>query len=367
MSEPQLDVGELRRSAVDFPLMIVISTVYPCNFGCPSCPYSTDNSELREVYSGLGGDYIDEGLWNKIAVEAGPHGAWLRCTGGGEPMMHKRMVPMIERAKAEGCRIWLNTNGSLFGPAGPRREDLRRVIAAGTDLIEFSMDAGDAETYAVVRPPLKGTGGDCERRWLEQVDNVRAALDLRKELRSMTRVVVSIIRQEAIEGRLEAAQRFWLDEVGVDEVITRKFLNWDDNTTFGHERALDGTLYRPEIWESPPGPCVWPFERMNVDSVGRVALCGQDISFRTAPLFPNLKDASIREIWTGETFTRYRAAHLGGTGGELFPCRGCSAWFAGVRDWKHGWIQVLQKSGDNLRRVMEEDLGYAVDVFTPEE
>jgi hypothetical protein len=31
-------------------------------------------------------------------------------------MLHPRMVDMIEYAKEKGARIWLNTNGSMFGP-----------------------------------------------------------------------------------------------------------------------------------------------------------------------------------------------------------------------------------------------------------
>ena len=57
-----------------------------------------------------------------------------------------------------GARIWLNTNGSMFGPLPKQRRKLERIIAAGIDLIEFSMDAGDAETYAKVRPPHGGPG-----------------------------------------------------------------------------------------------------------------------------------------------------------------------------------------------------------------
>ena len=55
-------------------------------------------------------------LWNRLAAECGEYGAWMRCTGGGEPMLHPHMVDMIEFAKAKGARVWMNTNGSMFGP-----------------------------------------------------------------------------------------------------------------------------------------------------------------------------------------------------------------------------------------------------------
>lgn len=354
----------LRPGAEEFPLMVVLSIIYPCNFGCPMCPYTDGNSEIRRFYRERNGDLFPVKLWNSIADEAGPYGAWLRCTGGGEPMLHPHMTEMIEYAKAKGARIWMNTNGSMFGPHPKQRKKLERVIKAGIDLIEFSMDAGDAETYGELRPPRGGLTCSPQEWWDKQVGNVKAALELRKEYRTTTRVVVSLIRQERLEGQLEDAVQFWLNEIGVDEVITRKFLTWDDNTAIPVGKALDKHLYADMPTEKEQ-PCVWPFERLNVDTLGRIALCGQDISFKTADLFPNANDQSIKQIWQGEMFNWYRKMHLEGKGAECFPCRGCSAWFAGVRDWNHGWLKVLKTSGDHLKKVMAEDLGAEVEIYTP--
>lgn len=356
----------LRKQGKHYPMMIVISTVYPCNFGCPNCPYSEENSELRSEYQKLNGDYIPQELWNRIAEESGPHGTWLRCTGGGEPMMHPKMVEMISYAKQLGCAVWLNTNGSLFGPNKPGRLKLEKLIEANTDLIEFSMDAGDASTYALVRPPLKGNRTDPDKRWNEQVSNIRFALEFRKEIGSKTRIVVSVIRQKIVEKTLDKISNFWLD-LGVDEVITRKFLSWDDNTKISLQNSADSQLYTIQnLASKPKEPCVWPFERLNVDTLGRIALCGQDISFKTSHLFPNANDASIEQIWNGATFTRYREKHLQGDGASLSPCTNCSAWKAGVRDWNHGWIKVLNKTGEKVQSIYKEDLGVDIELVTPE-
>lgn len=355
----------LRPGAEQFPLMVVISVIYPCNFGCPMCPYTDTNSQIRKFYREHSAELFPVKLWKSIADECGQYGAWMRCTGGGEPMLHCHMVEMIEYAKSKGARIWLNTNGSMFGPHLAGRDKLERLIKVGADLIEFSMDAGDAETYAKLRPPRGGLTKSKDEWWEGQVSNVRAALELRKKYIAPSRIVVSIIRQEEIEGKLTQATNFWLNEVGVDEVITRKFLTWDDNTTVPYGKALDKHLYK-ELPSAKDEPCVWPFERLNVDTLGRISLCGQDISFRTAELFPNANEQSIKEIWQGETFAWYRKMHLDGRGAECFPCRGCSAWFAGIRDWEHGWLKVLRTSGDHLKKVMAEDLGAEVEIYTPE-
>jgi MoaA/NifB/PqqE/SkfB family radical SAM enzyme len=354
-----------RENAKEFPLMIIISIIYPCNFGCPECPYSDGNSELRQFYKSNKADLLPLPLWKKMADEAGPYGSFLRCTGGGEPYMHPKMVEMIEYAKDRGARIWINTNGSRLGPDAAGRKRLLRTLQAGADLIEFSMDAGDAQHYARLRPPIAGPPKDPEKWFNGHVSNIREAIRLRNELRSPTRVVVSMIRQSAVADRLDDYVKFYKEDVGVDEVITRKFLNWDTNTSIDLDKALDRHLYK-NLPSEKKEPCVWPFERLNVDTMGRVALCGQDISFTTASLFPNLADTSIKAIWQGEMFNWYRQMHLDGRGAECAPCRGCSAWFAGIRDPKYGWLQVLKKSGDRLIESMGRDVGAEVNIFQPD-
>ena len=153
--------------------------------------------------------------------------------------------------------------------------------------------------------------------------------------------------------------------MGVDDVITRKFLTWDDNTSINFDPSLDPHLYA-DLPLGKKEPCVWPFERLNVDTLGRVALCGQDIAFNTSNLFPTLWESSIQDIWQGERFNWYRRMHLEGRGSEVSPCRGCSAWLAGVRDWEHGWLKVLKTSGDHLKEVMKKDHGVQVEIYEPE-
>lgn len=338
----------IRGVDIGFPLMIVVSVVYPCNFGCPMCPYTDENSEIRQFYKKNNAEFFPPKLWEKIADEAGPYGTWLRCTGGGEPLLHPQFIEMVEYAKSVGTKVWLNTNGSLLGPSETGRKKLERLIKAGVDLIEFSMDAGDPKTYAKLRPPKKGVPYDSEKWFNGQVSNIRAAIELRKTYNTTTRIVVSIIRQDCMEGKLEEAIEFYSKEVGVDDVITRKFLNWDDNTRIDLTHALDRHLYK-DLPKQRTEPCVWIFERMNIDTLGRVALCGQDISFRTSGQFPNVWNTNIRDIWASEAFNWYRKLHKRGKGSEAWPCRNCSAWLAGIRDWDYGWLNVLKTTGEKLK------------------
>ncbi len=83
------------------------------------------------------------------------------------------------------------------------------------------------------------------------------------------------------------------------------------------------------------------------------------------PLFPNANDVSIKEIWQGQTFDWYREMHLKGEGSRALPCRGCSAWKADIRHWKHNWQKVLKGAGEHLKEVMGSDLGADIDIYEP--
>ena len=96
---------------------------------------------------------MHEDTFKIIADQCGPHQAWIRLSGGGEPMLHPQAVELIEYAKSRGARIGLITNGSRF-----TETSIRRLLACGTDMIEFSVDAGNPDTYARFAPAWIGSG-----------------------------------------------------------------------------------------------------------------------------------------------------------------------------------------------------------------
>ncbi len=63
----------MRPGAEEFPLMVVISIIYPCNFGCPNCPYTDTNSPIRVFYRERHADLFPVDLWNKMAEECGEY------------------------------------------------------------------------------------------------------------------------------------------------------------------------------------------------------------------------------------------------------------------------------------------------------
>jgi MoaA/NifB/PqqE/SkfB family radical SAM enzyme len=306
----------LRPEASEFPMMLVLSFVYPCNALCPHCPYT--NSNIRKEYRDA--PHMSAAIFKKIADESGPYGAYLRISGGGEPMLHPLASELMIYAKKAGCKIGLITNGSLFDEANSRA-----LLAAGVDMIEFSVDACDPQTYAVVRKGLE---------WDALLENVQRMLALRRELESTSKIVASAVGQTGID--LAAVEKFWVDGIGVDYLIKRKYLTWGANTTLDAAQSADPAPYL----NTDEVPCPFIFERLNIDSRGNVMVCGYDISAVTS--MGNVNNESIRDIWHGEGFQFYRDKHLAGRGKDISLCAGCPDWK--YRSWEHNYWKVVKNA-----------------------
>ena len=321
----------LRPEAVEFPMMLVLSFVYPCNAECPNCPYT--NSNIRDEYADV--PYMPEHIFKKIADEAGKHNAYLRISGGGEPMLHPKAIELLSYAKEVGCRIGLITNGSCH-----TKKNARALLEAGVDMIEFSVDACDETTYNRVRKGLD---------WKRLLRNVRHTIALRDELNSPSKIVASGINQKGVD--IQAVEAFWRDTMKVDNFISRKFLTWGVNTHIDSEQSADPTAYL----DTEKEPCPFIFERLNIDTRGNVMVCGYDIAANTS--MGMVGEQSIAEIWHGEGFRYYRDKHLANCGSEISLCASCPDWK--YRSWTHNYWKVVQNAettrAQKLSRLNEHD------------
>ena len=310
----------IREQASEFPMMLVLSFVYICNAKCPNCPYT--NSDIRHDYSDT--PLMAPETFRLIADEAGPHGAWLRISGGGEPTLHPQALELFEYAKQKGCKVGLITNGSRLN-----QEARERLLDCGVDMIELSVDASDPETYARVRPGL-----DFQRL----VESVRALVDLRNKKGSPTKIIASGINQEGVD--IDRVADFW--EPIVDEFQKRKYLTWGIN----QDHSADPTPYLPPDQRVP---CPFLFERLNIDSRGKIMVCGFDI--RAITNMGNVHQKSIAEIWHGKGFNHFRAKHLARQGDQIPLCRNCPDWK--YRSWKHNYWKIVNTAEKRRQQRLE--------------
>ena len=312
----------IRPGAKAFPLMCVLSFTYICNARCPNCPYT--NSTIRSDYEEK--PFMDEETYKIIADQCGPHGAWIRISGGGEPMLHPKAIRLMEYAKKVGARVGLITNGSMF-----TEKSIIRLLEAQVDMVEFSVDAADPQTYSLVRKGLS---------WDKLLKNVRKMVALRNRMKSKTKIIASGINQVDVD--IEAVAQFW--EPIVDNFQKRKYLTWGINDP---SKSANPVPYLPP---DQLIPCPFIFERLNIDSKGKVMVCGLDIAAKTN--MGNIHEKSITEIWQGEGFGYYRRLHLERKGNEIDLCRGCPDWR--YRSWQHNYWKIVDNAEKKRREKLHE-------------
>lgn len=304
----------LKKGAEEFPLMVVVSASYACNARCPVCPFT--QSGLRSSFKDA--PFIAPETFKKVADQCGEYGAWIRITGGGEPLLHPQMLELIEYAKGVGAKVGLITNGSLLNSYA-----IHKLLAADIDAIDISADASDEETYSKVRVGLD---------FNNLLHNVKMLVFTRGiNCKTKTKIVVSIVDQKAIEGKLDSAIKFW--KKIVDNVQVRKYLTWGvgDATQSGNTAPLN----------KDQAPCPLLFERIVVDSRGKLVLCSYDIAGKTD--FGNVNQISIKEAWRGEKLEGLRKRMLEGKleSGDL--CSSCADWK--YRSWDYNYWKVLKDAG----------------------
>lgn len=324
---PDLDDTRLKNEGGEFPSMVIIPVSYVCNSRCPNCAYT--NSDIRESYKDT--PFMPDELFKRISDECGKYGALIRVSGGGEPLISKRIIDQIEYAKGVGARIGLITNGSLLTP-----ERVDRLLKVNTDAIEISADAADKETYEKVRPGLN---------FDKLVKNVTYLVNKRNELKSKSRVIVSIINQKELKGKLEPAVSYW-NKI-VDDVQVRKYLTW---SICDPSQSADSTPYIPEL--PVRVPCPFPFERIMIDVRGKISFCAYDIRFETD--FGNVHNISIKQAWQGEKFMKWRRLLLEGKYEEIPVCSKCPDWK--YRSWHYNYWNILNKA-DKKKEAISDSPG----------
>jgi len=319
------EIYGIRPGAQEFPMMCVLSFVYFCNAKCPNCPYT--NSQIRADYRDR--PFMEETTFKIIADQCGKYGAWVRVSGGGEPMLHPKAVELMVYAKKVGARVGLITNGSLFST-----ENSTQLLEAQIDMIEFSVDAADPETYGKVRNGLK---------WDVLLTNVKRVMELRNKLKSPTKIIASGVDQVDVD--IDTVAKYW--EPLVDSFQKRKYLTWAINDP---SKSADPTPYLPP---KEMIPCPFIFERLNIDSRGKVMVCGFDIAGKTD--MGNIHERGIKEIWHGKEFQYYRQMHLSRKGQEIELCRNCPDWQ--YRSWKHNYWKIV-KNAEKKRKSQVEPLDF---------
>jgi MoaA/NifB/PqqE/SkfB family radical SAM enzyme len=314
-------IGEARGPLADKePVCLYLEVTNRCNLPCTTCPRTYEELEPEKDMS------FD--LFTRI-VDQFESVRRVVLHGVGEPMMVKDLPRMVGYLKARGVYVLFNTNGTLL-----KVKKSRELIEAGLDELRVSLDAAEAGAYAKIR------GRDMFDAILR---NLRGFLALKQEMGvAHPRVSLWLTGLKETIEQLPAFVRL-AHEVGVKEVHLQRLVYFPEGQGMAQpssslfesidaaERAhLDeakavarelGVFFdasgatEPEasltrdVDGKPWSMCRRPWSLMYFTAHGRaLPCCIAPFSMHGYDSFTlgDAKTQTLREIWNGEAYRRFR-------------------------------------------------------------
>jgi PqqA peptide cyclase len=321
---------------MDRPFGLLAELTYRCPL---SCPYCSNPLNLADH-----GDELTTAEWQRVLAEAQELGVLQLHLSGGEPLLRRDLVEIVNSANELG--LYTNLITSALGLSRHRAEQLR---AAGLDHVQISIQANEP----AVSDRIAGTPS-FERK----IEAARVVKELGWPL--TVNVVLHRLNIDRVADILRLAEELKADRI---ELANTQYYGWAWRNRDALlpskaqlERAeavvraalvrlegrMDVIYVLPDYYSQYPKPCMggWGKRQLTVVPNGDVLPCP------AAHALP-LPRASVREdslawIWTeSPLFQRFR-----GTDWMRDPCRSCPRReidFGGCR------CQAFQLTGDAAR------------------
>tara|TARA_B100001989_G_scaffold3713_1_gene2477 strand:- start:22300 stop:23295 length:996 start_codon:yes stop_codon:yes gene_type:complete len=286
-----------------FPSQILMDITEVCNLSCIHCPHPSFRKS--EHYQGR---FLDPKLNEKMINEVNKYGRgvtqYIRYASNGEPLLHPQSYSMIQNAvEKSGVPVTLTTNGKLMD-----EKRTKKLLDAGLHLIDISIDAFKPETYSKIR-----VNGDLKTTQ----SNVLRLINLSKESKNKTKVVVSFVEQELNSSETSDFENFWNDN-GADYVVIRRLHSCSGaKTDLAHKRRKNNSSYERR-------PCLYPWERIVINARGDLAFCPSD--WVHGSLCGSYYENTISETWKSEFYKNLRKAHLENNFNKHSFCGQCPDW-----------------------------------------
>jgi MoaA/NifB/PqqE/SkfB family radical SAM enzyme len=286
-----------------------IEVTRKCNLECTFCWHG----ELKEEDK----FHMSFELFKKIIDEATLyHMPAVNLNGLGEPMMHPRLIEMIEYCRDAGIEdIMFHTNGTIM--PNDRAENL---IKSGLTQIIFSLDTPDKDLYESMR--IKAN--------FDKVNsNVNKFISIRNKLGlDVPYVRVTMVLTDKTVDQVPEFNKKWKDSV---DLVTVQDLLFSYDTDTSDDKSLEykskeKSYYKIDKsmildFEKRSGKgfrCPYLYQSLKIHNDGSIDAC----SPKQAPYIGDMGD-TILKAWNGSVINKIRGLHESGKWRDVKECCNC--------------------------------------------
>jgi pyrroloquinoline quinone biosynthesis protein E len=296
------------------PLWLLAELTYKCPLQCPYCSNPLEISKYSNELT------TDD--WFRVLREARALGAMQLGLSGGEPLVRTDLEEIITEAHRLGYYSNLITSG-----VGMDAERVARFKTAGLDHIQISFQASDKE----LNDFLGGTSS-----FAHKLEMARAVKDQgypmvlnivlhQKNIEQLDDIIKMSIELKADFVELASTQYYGWSRLNVGHLLPTKEQVMKAESIAKHYQTemkdkMKILYVVPDYYEKRPKACMngWGSIFLTIAPDGRALPCHAAATLPDIE-FPNVKNNSIKSIWTDSyAFNKFR-------GFEWMeePCRSC--------------------------------------------
>jgi len=291
------------------------------------CPQSSPKMLLQKK------GVMEFRLYKKIIDEASSFIYDINLFLGGEPLLHKDIFSMIKYAKSQDIHVVLHTNATLLS-----REKIYQLLNSGVDVVSFSFDGYDKETYEKMR-----VNANFENTLTNLIEflKVRERLGMKSPYTLLQ--ILELNNISSLDDREQKLRktRFLsnLRSPKFDEVFIARIHSWSGKIP-GTQGQFLNTIYMP---------CRFPWFAMSIRWDGTVVACCDD--FFDEYIVGNVVSDSLMSIWNNDTMLLLREKLAKGKYQEIKLCSKCN------KLWVHRYSpQRFIPYGDIILEVLGEQV-----------
>ncbi len=310
LNRPDLLFDALESIRSESPIIYNIETTNRCNMRCKMCPRTTMMTRAIED--------IDFDTFNNVLKQIKPHGTdvwnrWkkyceekygiseddapsenhfflyiiskvIQLHGYGDPLLDKNMEQYVHALTQAGFPTYFSCN-----PANIDLESTYKMMDAGLSYIKYSIESVNDEEYKKIRGRAANFSSSYE--------DILKVLDYKKKKKLNTTIVITMLnlnkenQRDEYDKLLEA-----FDGLDVYVYLKSEDCQWYRKDYHGTESIH---------WSEP---CKHPWMTMTIKSNGEAAMCMED--FNNDIVFGNVNNQSLKEIWDGEVYKKFRMDHI---------------------------------------------------------
>ncbi len=261
------------------PKEIIIDICAACNAACPFCPRMYMPEDRSK-------GYMEIELFKFILAEAKKEGIKnIRLYSTAEPTLHPKFGEIIELLKEGGFYISLSTNASLLDK---HLDSLLKV-----DILQFSIEGWDKESYEIYRYPLK---------FDKVFNNIKLFNEKRKKAVSSPKVSTNLLLTRDTD--LAKYMELWgdmIDDIQIHFMLEATLYENGKFISKKNDDILD--KYYDFEQQKEDFICGYPFNILTIAFDGEIALCCNDFSAEMN--MGNIKDG-IQKVFQSQVLSKVR-------------------------------------------------------------